>query len=105
MVAVIEVKKNMSTALHKEGLGQLMQRAEAVLEQQPRRSWVLGIVSDGRTLEVVRFSRAGRSVAFLRSDAWPMSRSTQSVGLAVLARLLSSSPVELGYKPPAVQGR
>lgn len=108
MVAVIEVKRELTTALLAEGYAQLMLRAEAVLQQQPHRTWLLGILADGRAAEVIRFSRVARTsnaVAFRRSGVQPVSRSLGCSGLAMLARLMLASPSELGYRQPTVQGR
>lgn len=99
MVAVIEVKSVLSTHLRREGYGQLLQRAETVLDQQPRRTWVLGVLADGRSVEVIRFCHIGCTaavIAFCRSGMFSLERTAQSAGLKLLARLMLASASELG---------
>lgn len=106
MVAVIKVKTDLSLpAVRKEGYGQLLQRAEAVLDLQPRRTWVLGVLADGRSVEVIRFYRIGRTadvIAFCRSGMFSLERTAQSDGLKLLARLMLASASELGYTAPVL---
>lgn len=109
IVAVIMVKTDLSTpAVRKEGYGKLLLRAEVLLEQQPQRTWVLGVLADGRTAEVFRFYRfhaGGIAVGFCRSGPLPIARNAQSEGLKLLARLMLASASELGYKAPVLPAR
>lgn len=106
VVAVIMVKTNLSiSAVRKEGYGKLLLQAEVLLEQQLQRAWVLGVMADGRTVEVFRFygfDAGGTAVGFCRSGPLPIARNSQSPGLKLLARLMLASASELGYKAPGL---
>eukprot|EP00195_Chlamydomonas_chlamydogama_P005512 CAMPEP_0202894100 /NCGR_PEP_ID=MMETSP1392-20130828/3546_1 /ASSEMBLY_ACC=CAM_ASM_000868 /TAXON_ID=225041 /ORGANISM="Chlamydomonas chlamydogama, Strain SAG 11-48b" /LENGTH=628 /DNA_ID=CAMNT_0049578667 /DNA_START=240 /DNA_END=2126 /DNA_ORIENTATION=- len=85
------------------GLGQLADRAQTVLGLQPTRKHCVGVLAGAGELEVLVWQRYKPTI--LSTGVQEFSFEPGSKGLELLARLVASSPEQLGFCTPYLPDR
>ena len=96
VVALAEVKKELTSSLYTECVGQLSARCLDLFDQQPHRKHAVVIAGSQESIEVLVFYKDFRVV---RSGLEPFSLNTTSSGLRWLTKALFSSLPSMGFIP------
>jgi len=99
-----EVKPSIrNSTMHMEGLGQLADCAQTLLDLQPTRSLCVGVLAGAGELEVLVWQRDKPTI--LSTGVQEFSFQPGSVGLQLVARLVASSSEQLGFRTPYLPDR
>lgn len=98
VVTLAEFKPSLvrSTPAYQEAVGQIIQRCQDIFDQQPQRTFVVGMVMDAGHIDVMHVSKPA-PFRLVHTGRLPFALVLNSAGFLVLCRLLSAQLDRLGF--------